>query len=273
MVSYTLLSELGTLPGEHPVDGSLLILRRQVIDYTLAWSDDRADKLARLVDALCTPLLQAGRTLETLVLGYETGFLVVATRDALRLVVVTDKAGPGIDLLAESMHSLLTRHSANILEKNGFNRPAGPVIPVARKTARIEAIPQETPDRPVATRLILGPATDNSESQKPVTLVRPQAAATVTRRPVAARASTIPDIPLESLQGHLVSQLGKVMGQKQAAELVAREAEKQNLTTDTPLDQDKSHRFVRKLLEVVPNRSKRQALIHESLEFLTHHKP
>lgn len=331
MVSYALLSELGTLPGEHPVEGSLLCLRRQVVDYTLPWSDDRASKLARLVDALCTPLLQAERNLEGLVLGYEGGFLVIVTHDALRLVVVMDKTGPEIDLLVRSSRDLLLRHSETILKQRGFVRSVIATPEPKPETARIATAPitlvaKTVEERPVHTVAVQAatpeptprPATAVARMrplipadevvEKPTVAESPpptpvQAAAAVVLRPIveSSPAATPSAVPMRSIQAtrvestastipvksrqmavktlewsvlntHLISQLGKVMGQKQAADLVAREANALGVAQNAPLPYDQCGLVMQKVLGNVPNRSKRQALIHESNEFLSSHK-
>jgi hypothetical protein len=244
--TYALIADLGKLATDLPVDGSVVFLGRQVVDHSLSWSDEKAARLGRVVDALCTPLLQAGRSLDTLVLEYENGALMIVTRDALRLAVVMREMVERPDDLIADARRILDTHGESIFRERGIQRPlqVQPRAMVPQPSAAITVAATTTVNK------LIVPATNTPAAKAAAIQAKPE--------PVPS-----PDVPAAVAMELAAARLAMVMGRKAATDLVAREAAKAGLERDSMLDATTGREFIARIFSHVPHKAKRESLTFE----------
>lgn len=224
-----LAAELGALSADAGSEGALLLGGRREIASTLTWSDERAEKLGRLVDALCDPLLKAGRVLDSLYLEFDKSALMVVTLGPWRLVQIVGAGEHPLSRMQESAAAFLARNEERLKQ-----------IPGVGGGARVPATVQVKPAR----------ATSATAGQSADAAVGP------------AKAGS-PAITLVMLRDMLTSRLAMVMGRKSADTLVGEAISTAGMEPDAPIDAGAALQIVAKLLEKVPHRAKREALLHE----------
>jgi len=221
-VPIPVAADLGMLSSIEGSAGALLLNGRTEVASTLSWSDERAERLCRLIDALCEPLLKAGRVLDVFYAGFDQGGVMMVTKGDWRLVQVMGADKQPLPGMRRAAIEFLAKHEA-ALAGIGTKDAAGN-----------------------------SPAPDSAPSPTPVVSGSvPASAGAATPSPA--------NLPIGMLYEILVSRLAMVMGRKSAESLVGK-----NLQAGGPgIDRQDALARARRILEMVPNRAKREALILE----------
>jgi hypothetical protein len=240
--SYALIADLGKLADDRPVDGSMILLGRQVIEHGSSWSDEKAGKLGRVVDALCSPLRQAGRSLDALILEYEEGALLLVTREALRVVVVLRQMVDRPDELISEARRILDTHGETLLNERTIAHPL--------QTQPRLVMPKPTAAASVASTTNLKPIVDSAANQATLPVI-------------PAEPKPAPGVPASVAMELAVARLAMVMSRKTASDLVARESAKAGIVAESLLDAAKGREFIDRIFSHIPHKAKRESLTFE----------
>ena len=207
------------------VGGLLLQKGRNRITSHLPFSESRVEELAGALGRMAEGYRQVKRDVRQIWLEYDGGRVLVLQQHGTQLIVILS-AKADVDLVSGAANLFLSEHATQLAML-----PAEPVIQVTGTTAT-----------PVMEELVV---------------TRPQAAENLIAK-VEATISVWPQVR-KAMEG----MLGKVMGRAQIGNLIDRCVKECGVPDPYHMTKDQLESIGQKVLEQIPNKSKRTALAAE----------
>ena len=125
----------------------LLVNQRAALDHNTLWTDTKAERFARLVDGLASPLVRSGRRLQAVSFQFGAECHLIVVHGGLRLCFILPSGGDKLDKIASAAMELLHGCEEDIHHSAGIDfTPAAAVEPEADAGSVVEVAEPDDED-------------------------------------------------------------------------------------------------------------------------------